>query len=157
MAGVSRDSISNYETGQREAWPATAKKLADALGVDIADIASPKVPAPSSPDEWARENGATLHGMSDEEWNAYIRELESTDEIAQTFRALLGESKMLHTALHLDKWTRPGGQTRRTELARGMREVRMHRMANLEVTARLRRAENLANEIHEEMLQETNS
>jgi transcriptional regulator with XRE-family HTH domain len=38
---VSRDSISNYETGQREAWPATAKKLADALHVEIADLREP--------------------------------------------------------------------------------------------------------------------
>lgn len=40
-ADVSRDSISNYETGHREAWPATAKKLANALGVEIADLARP--------------------------------------------------------------------------------------------------------------------
>jgi transcriptional regulator with XRE-family HTH domain len=37
-SSVSRDSISNYETGHREAWPSTAKKLADALGVTIADL-----------------------------------------------------------------------------------------------------------------------
>lgn len=37
-SGVSRDGISNYETGHREAWPSTAKKLADALGVEIADL-----------------------------------------------------------------------------------------------------------------------
>ena len=47
-SGVSRDSISNYETGQREAWPATAKKLADALGVEIGDLARPKATAPST-------------------------------------------------------------------------------------------------------------
>jgi transcriptional regulator with XRE-family HTH domain len=41
VSGVSRDSISNYETGQREAWPATAKRLADALGVEIADLREP--------------------------------------------------------------------------------------------------------------------
>jgi transcriptional regulator with XRE-family HTH domain len=40
-ADVSRDSISNYETGHREAWPGTAGKLADALGVEIADLAKP--------------------------------------------------------------------------------------------------------------------
>jgi transcriptional regulator with XRE-family HTH domain len=40
-SGVSRDSISNYETSQREAWPATAKRLADALGVEIADLRAP--------------------------------------------------------------------------------------------------------------------
>ena len=56
-AGVSRDSISNYETGHREAYPSTAKKLADALGVTIADlmeeVALPKV-VPTTPLlEWA--------------------------------------------------------------------------------------------------------
>lgn len=40
-SGVSRDSISNYETGHREAYPATAKKLADALEVEIADLIEP--------------------------------------------------------------------------------------------------------------------
>jgi transcriptional regulator with XRE-family HTH domain len=40
-SGVSRDSISNYETGHRGAYPATAKKLADALGVEIADLIEP--------------------------------------------------------------------------------------------------------------------
>jgi putative transcriptional regulator len=47
-AGVSRDSISNYETGHREAWPATSKKLADALDVEIEDLTRPKVSAPST-------------------------------------------------------------------------------------------------------------
>jgi len=37
-ADVSRDSISNYETGQREAYPLTARKLADALGVSLAEL-----------------------------------------------------------------------------------------------------------------------
>ena len=37
-ADVSRDSISNYETGQRDAYPATARKLADALGVSVAEL-----------------------------------------------------------------------------------------------------------------------
>ncbi len=37
-ADVSRDSISNYETGQREAYPATARKLADALGASVAEL-----------------------------------------------------------------------------------------------------------------------
>ncbi len=37
-SGVSRDGISNYETGHREAWPATAKKLADALQAEISDL-----------------------------------------------------------------------------------------------------------------------
>lgn len=51
-SGVSRDGISNYETGHREAWPATAKKVADALEVEIADLvgeqARPLAQAPPS-------------------------------------------------------------------------------------------------------------
>jgi len=58
-ADVSRDGISNYETGRREAWPSTAMKLADALGVGISDLVArveesplPKGPSPLSA-EWA--------------------------------------------------------------------------------------------------------
>jgi transcriptional regulator with XRE-family HTH domain len=157
VAGVSRDSISNYETGQREAWPSTAKKLADALAVDIADLVSPKVPAPSSPDEWARESGARLHGMTAEEWDAHIRELSSATDIAREFRALFEESKMLHAALSADKVRRPGGRERRRNLGRGLREVRIRRMSDLQAAATVRRAESLVNRIHEELLKETHS
>jgi transcriptional regulator with XRE-family HTH domain len=71
---VSRDSISNYETGHREAYPATAKKLADALGVTIADLMeegnTPKV-VPATPLlEWALT-------ASDEEFN---RRIETADK-----------------------------------------------------------------------------
>lgn len=38
MAGVSQDGISQYETGRRSARPRTARKLADALGVEIEDL-----------------------------------------------------------------------------------------------------------------------
>jgi transcriptional regulator with XRE-family HTH domain len=58
---VSRDSISNYETGQREAWPATAKKLADALHVEIADLREPaRVLATSGKAEAPREAGYSV-------------------------------------------------------------------------------------------------
>jgi transcriptional regulator with XRE-family HTH domain len=51
---VSRDGISNYETGHREAWPSTARKLADALGVEISDLvarAEELVPLAKAPRE----------------------------------------------------------------------------------------------------------
>jgi transcriptional regulator with XRE-family HTH domain len=51
---VSRDGISNYETGHREAWPSTARKLADALGVEISDLvarAEELVPLGEAPPE----------------------------------------------------------------------------------------------------------
>jgi len=150
-SGVSRDSISNYETGQREAWPATAKKLADALGVDIADLTSP-------PDEWARELGAMLHGMSDQEWDAYVRGLDSATEIQQAFdRLLLNERVMLHGALRADKWAHPENQERRAELNRGIREMRTRRLADLYAAALLLHEEKLGDQIHERLAQEAHS
>ena len=38
LAGVSRDGIVHYEAGTRDAHPSTAKKLADALGVEVVDL-----------------------------------------------------------------------------------------------------------------------
>jgi transcriptional regulator with XRE-family HTH domain len=159
-AGVSRDSISNYETGQREAWPSTAKKLADALGVDIADLTSQKVRA-STPDEWARELGARLHGMSDQEWDAYVRGLDSVSEITQASKTLLEDERvMLHAALRADKWTRPGNREQRAELRRGTSEIRTRRLATLTAAAVLLKDEKgrkLGDEIHEKLVQEAHS
>jgi len=57
-SGVSRDGISNYETGHREAWPATAKKLADALQAEISDlVARVEEPALAGKVEAPREAG----------------------------------------------------------------------------------------------------
>jgi transcriptional regulator with XRE-family HTH domain len=160
-AGVSRDSISNYETGHREAYPATARKLADALGVEIADLlqepARPKEVAPSSPDEWAREIGARLHGMSDEDWDAYIRRLESVNEIEQVFRELFGEGVMLHTAHAADKWQRPEQKERRIELFRSLRELRAHRLADLAGIAAEKKDEALLRQVMEALLEEAHS
>lgn len=70
-SGVSRDSISNYETGQRDAWPSTAKKLADALGVEIADLARPKAAAPPLL-EWAMT-------APEKEYDGWVKAASSTD------------------------------------------------------------------------------
>jgi transcriptional regulator with XRE-family HTH domain len=42
LAGVSRDSISSYENGRREAHPGTAKKLAEALEVNVTNLVEVK-------------------------------------------------------------------------------------------------------------------
>jgi transcriptional regulator with XRE-family HTH domain len=77
-SGVSRDSISNYETSQREAWPATARKLADALGVEIADLREharePAVPLAEAPREAGQPDTSA---RTAEEWErtlAYVME-----------------------------------------------------------------------------------
>jgi transcriptional regulator with XRE-family HTH domain len=52
-SGVAQNTISEIELGKREARPGTLKKLADALGVGIADLLGdtpPKAPARSSPE-----------------------------------------------------------------------------------------------------------
>jgi transcriptional regulator with XRE-family HTH domain len=51
-SGVSQNTISEIETGRREARPATLRKLANALDIEIADFFEeadrPKAPAPAS-------------------------------------------------------------------------------------------------------------
>jgi putative transcriptional regulator len=73
-SGVSRDSISNYETGQREAYPATAKKLADALDVEIADLIEPARELAHPLAEAPSTSGQPKEEISDEERHArYLR------------------------------------------------------------------------------------
>jgi len=144
-------------------------RIARAYNIDTEELlameepASPKAAAPrtsgqqQSPEEWARETGARLHGMSAAEWDAHVRELESVDEIEQTFRDLFEERVMLHAALRADKWLRPENRELRAELGSGIRELRIRRIADLEAAALLQRAESLVNEIHEELLAEARS
>jgi transcriptional regulator with XRE-family HTH domain len=94
-SGVSRDSISNYETGQRDAWPATAKKLADALGIEIADLREPArepaVPlvealrraghvADEDLDRWLEEHGARRILMTDDEMLQGFEQMASASD-----------------------------------------------------------------------------
>src|SRR5215210_8667603 len=75
---VSRDSISNYETGQREAWPATAKKLADALHVEIADLREPARELATS----GKAEASRRTGPKDEETPGTLIDAEVLEEIA---------------------------------------------------------------------------
>ncbi len=160
-SGVSRDSISNYETGHRQAWPATARRLADALGVEIADLlqepARPKEVAPSSPDEWARERNARLHGMSGEEWDAHVHRLEAVGEVEEEFRAFLEENKMLKSALTGDKWLHPENRKQRVDLTRRLRELHTYRLADLAGVAAEKKDEALTRRVMETLLEEAHS
>ena len=66
-SGVAQNTISEIETGRREARPATLRKLADALGVEISDFfeeaAYPKEGAPPDPQP-------SFNGLLAEEWRA---------------------------------------------------------------------------------------
>jgi transcriptional regulator with XRE-family HTH domain len=156
--GVGRDTLSDLERGRRHPVMPTLAKIARGYGVPVEDLlGEPLLPLGEggpSLQEWARENNATLHGMSDQEWDDYVRNLDSADEIAQAFREILGEAKDLHAVLGADRWLRPENREQRAELARGARSVRIHRLAHLQAEAFERRAEALAEEIHDELRQE---
>lgn len=67
-SGVSQNTISEIETGRREARPATLRKLANALDIEIADFFEeadrPKAPAPPSSEP------TLFNGVLDEERRA---------------------------------------------------------------------------------------
>jgi transcriptional regulator with XRE-family HTH domain len=70
-SGVAQNTISEIETGRREARPATLAKLAKALKVEIADFfeeaSHPKDRAPGSPRGWLRAHNALLLSLTEEE------------------------------------------------------------------------------------------
>jgi transcriptional regulator with XRE-family HTH domain len=79
-SGVAQNTISEIETGRREARPATLGKLAKALNVEIAaffeeEDASPKDRAPGSPREWLRAHNAHLLSLTQEELSAVFSAL----------------------------------------------------------------------------------
>lgn len=97
-AGVSRDGISNYETGHREAWPSTAKKLADTLGVEIVDlVARAEEPVFAGKAEAPQETG-----LPDEERSAHdIARGEARRQFemdAKAFRRTIASEGIDHAA-----------------------------------------------------------
>ena len=84
-----------------------------------------------TPQEWARELGVELHGMTDERWDAYLLYLEERDELTEVFKGLLEEAKELHDAFHLDKTARPQEKEQRRRVWRSLRELRTRRLAEL--------------------------
>ena len=88
---------------------------------------------PETPGEWARERGAKLHGMSAERWDAYVRYLDTEEALAAAHRDLAAEAKKLRAAWYENKevWAEEDKE-RRLELSRTLRELRTHRMADLQ-------------------------
>jgi transcriptional regulator with XRE-family HTH domain len=96
-SGVAQNTISEIELGKREARPGTLKKLADALGVGIADLLGdtlPKAPAPKALGRSSLEP-TLLNGLEDERraaWEAAVDEARRLRETgwAQMWKALSG-------------------------------------------------------------------
>jgi transcriptional regulator with XRE-family HTH domain len=157
--GIGLKSYGDLERGRtRDPHYSTLRGVARALGVRVEELLEEPIPlgeAPATPNEWARELGARLHGMSGEEWDAYIHSLESVPEIEQVFRELSSESVMLHAALRADKWIRPENRLLRAELMPGIRELRARRYGDLAVEAQLREAGELAQSLWKTLQEET--
>jgi transcriptional regulator with XRE-family HTH domain len=84
-AGIGQDTVSSVESGRQEPRPSTLKKLARALGVEIAELygeASQTAPTPFSL-EWARSAGDT-------EFYRSIIEVEDTDRLVGLLVELRG-------------------------------------------------------------------
>jgi transcriptional regulator with XRE-family HTH domain len=87
-SGVSRDGISNYETGHREAWPATAKKLADALQAEISDLVA-RVEEPVL----AGKAEAPPPGPKDEEANSTLIDANFLEGLAGLWETQLSQGQ----------------------------------------------------------------
>jgi transcriptional regulator with XRE-family HTH domain len=161
------DTISGIETGQHEPRPSTLRKLARALGIEVRDLfeepallgkfEAPETGPTGTPQEWAQAHSARLHGMSDEEWDAHIRELESADEIQQEFRILRDEAKDLHAAYGGDRWLNPENQEDRKFRARRLREIRTDRLADLASAAAKNGDQVLLKRVTEALFKEAHS
>jgi methylphosphotriester-DNA--protein-cysteine methyltransferase len=86
-----------------------------------------------TPQEWARELGVELHGMTDERWDAYVGYLEdgNRDKLAEVFKRLVVEASNVRDALQDDKRARPDNQEQRIRLNRSLRELRARRLADI--------------------------
>jgi transcriptional regulator with XRE-family HTH domain len=89
-SGVSQNTISEIETGRREARPATLGKLAKGLGVDIADFFGEQPYLPKARRPLSAERALTLADADD-----FRRAVEGapTEELQQTALALASLTK----------------------------------------------------------------
>jgi hypothetical protein len=85
-----------------------------------------------TPQEYAQELNARLHAMTDERWKAYVRYMESKEELAEAQRGLMEEAKGLAAGLRADKWARPENKGRRMWLGRALHDLRATRLADLQ-------------------------
>jgi hypothetical protein len=83
--------------------------------------------------EWARAQGQEVHGMTDEQWAAYLGYLEDEkrDELAEVWKRLRKEAEDLHTVFRADKFARPENREQRRQLSSGLRELRHRRLNDI--------------------------
>jgi transcriptional regulator with XRE-family HTH domain len=168
---VAQPSIWGLEHGEFNPSSPLLVKLAKALDVPIEDLLEEPVPLDEAPSpgpsryageeltsqEWARHQGARLHGMTAEGWDDYLRAHDTVEELGETWQEICDESRMLHDALSEHKRQRPQDRGRRQSLGRGLRDLRMRRYADLYASAKPLHARDLVDEIFEAMREEANA
>jgi transcriptional regulator with XRE-family HTH domain len=157
--GVAPNTIYRIEAGDRTPSVALLEKIAHELRTEPADLFKEPVPLDEerTSQEWARRQGARLHGMDGETWDDYLRAHDTVEELGETWKEISDESRRLHAALRAHKRQRPQDQGRRQTLGRGLKDLRMHRYADLNASAMLLHAEALVDEIFSAMREEANA
>jgi transcriptional regulator with XRE-family HTH domain len=168
-AGLTLNSYGGIERGHvRDPHLSSLGAIAQALGVPIEALVSEElaVPLAEAPreagpttglHEWAQAYSASLHGMSDAEWDAHVRGLESVDEIKQELRTLLKERENLRAAFDVNKGLNPEDRENRISRHQRLREIRTDRLADLASAATKKKNETLLRHAMEALLEEAHS
>ena len=163
VTGVDKATISAIERNKRKPFDVTLSRLAKGYGVSISQLV--EEPIGEEPGqllkekarEWFQEAGGDrvlLHGMDDEAWEAYVENLDTPEEVSETYRKMQDERKMFQALWMADKMQRPQAQGPRRELARGLHELRMSRYRDLAGQAAQLRARDLVEEIFDGVTEE---
>jgi transcriptional regulator with XRE-family HTH domain len=156
VTGVDKATISAVERNKRKPFDVTLSRLAKGYGVSISQLVEepigeePGQPLKEKAREWFQEAGGDrdlLHGMDDEAWEAYVENLDTPEEVSETYHKMQDERKMFQAFWMADRMQRPQAQGPRRELARGLRELRMSRYRDLAGQAAQLRARDLVEEI----------
>ena len=163
VAGVDKATISAIERNKRKPFDVTLSRLAKGYGVSISQLVEepigeePGQPLKEKAREWFQEAGGDrdlLHGMDDEAWEAYVENLDTPEEVSETYHKMQDERKMFQALWMADRMQRPQAQGPRQELARGLRELRMSRYRDLASQAAQLRERDLVEEIFDGVTEE---
>lgn len=163
VTGVDKATISAIERNKRKPFDVTLSRLAKGYGVSISQLVEepigeePGQPLKEKAREWFQEAGGDrdlLHGMDDEAWEAYVENLDTPEEVSETYHKMQDERKMFQALWMADKMQRPQAQGPRRELARGLRELRTNRYRDLAGQAAQLRERDLVEEIFDGVTEE---
>ncbi len=101
LAGVPQSTVSQAETGKRSPHPGTARKFAEALGVEVEELTrAPKAPAPRSARLWLEEVvGHNYLTWSDQEARENQKRLATVEVIEELRSQLRDEYDVIREAL----------------------------------------------------------